>query len=333
MRTVLTFLVTVVVLVGFACGDDDSDDQSAGATTPAQQTTGESLTVGFVSLSRQLPFFLELEEGLKARAQEYGWELSVTDADFDPVKATDQIDNFITQQVDAIIVSPGDPESLIPAYERARDAGIPVISATQGLAAGNEELEAFVVTVDWATIGAQKADKIVEAIGGEGKVIALHAQPGSPFTEDQKAAMREVFEGQEGIDLAFEQESVTPTVDEGLRLATDALTANSDAVAIWAANDELALGAAQAVEEAGISHDEIYIVGTNGIDTAVEQIRQGNGIDYTIRLKSYTWGLQIGELTNDFLTKNESPSEHVIEAEIQELDSENVNDFTAEELR
>ena len=101
--------------------------------------------------------------------------------------------------------------------------------------------------------------------------------------------------------IVFNQEANGFNQEEGLRLAQDALTKNPDITAFWCDSDALALGAVQAINERGLDHSKILVLGSDGEPIAFDQIRAGDGIDYTRALHGYQWGLLTAKVANSYL--------------------------------
>ena len=85
--------------------------------------------IGVTLLTREHEFYRELEAGLREAAQKAGYELIVTSGDFDLAKQQSQIENFVVQRVDAIVVCPADSKGIGPAIDQANQAGVPVFTA------------------------------------------------------------------------------------------------------------------------------------------------------------------------------------------------------------
>src|SRR5437868_9324396 len=122
-RLVLAALAATVTVL--ACNKSDSGAGTGGnpgGTTPSK-------TIGVTLLTREHEFYRQLEAGLREAANAKGYKLIVTSGDFDLAKQQSQIDNFLVQKVDAIVVCPVDSKGIAPAIEKANAAKVPVFTA------------------------------------------------------------------------------------------------------------------------------------------------------------------------------------------------------------
>lgn len=260
MKAKLIFLVAISLIIG-ACAKKSADSNP----TTAKKKIGISL------LARTDVFYREMEDAMKASADANGFELIVQSGDKDLAKQQSQIDNFIVQKVDAIVLCPTDTQGIAPAIERANAAGIPVFTAD--IAAGGGKIVAHIAS-DNVAGGKLAGEYVVKALGGEGKVAVI----GHP--EVQSVIDRE--KGFKDVVTANPKMTLLPTIaaggkrDRALKAAEDILQGNPDVKAIFCINDETALGALQAVEAKGATG--VIIVGYDAAPEAVEKIKKGTAL-------------------------------------------------------
>lgn len=228
---------------------------------------GQEVTL---ALSTQTnPFFVQVRDGARDRAEELGVNLNVQDAGDDALQQANQMLNSIAMDAGAVIVNPVDSDAVGNSVEALNQADIPVIAVDRTANAG--ELTSFVAS-DNISGGKQAADALAAAIGAEGKVIMLQGIVGSSSSRDRGQGFREQIATYPGIEVVAEQTAGFDRT-EGLDVATNLLQANPDVVGIFAENDEMALGAIEAVgARAG---DEVAIVGFDGTLEGLAAVEAG----------------------------------------------------------
>lgn len=278
------FLLLAVSLFVTACAKQGGD----APATPAKKKIGVSL------LARTDVFYRDMEDAMKAAADANGFELIVQSGDKDLAKQQSQIDSFIVQKVDAIIVSPTDTQGIAPAIERANQAGIPVFTADIA-ASGNGKVVAHVAS-DNVAGGKLAGDFVVKALSGQGKVAVI-GHPEVQSVIDREKGFKDVIAANSGMTLL-------PTVaaggkrDRALKAAEDILQGNPDVKAIFCINDETALGALQAVEAKGVQG--VMIVGFDAAPEAVEKIKAGTALKASVAQQPK----EIGKMTIEAIVKH-----------------------------
>jgi ribose transport system substrate-binding protein len=214
------------------------------------------------------PFFVTLRNGAQKAAEKEGAELIVTDAQNDAATQQDDVQNFVTQQVDAILVNPVDTKSIVPAVQAANQANIPVLALDRGAAGGKIETLIASNNVKGGRIAARELIKLV----GSGPVAQLEGIPGTSAARDRGKGFEKAIDRREQIELVASQ---TANFDraEGLNVTENILQANPGIKGIFAQNDEMALGAVRALGERAGS--EVKIVGFDGIEDALKAIQNG----------------------------------------------------------
>ncbi len=223
-----------------------------------------------LSVSTQTnPFFVQLVEGAKKKAEELGVTLEVQDASDDAATQANHLQNAVTQQVACVIVNPTDSDAIASSVEALNKAKIPVIAVDRGSSSG--ELASFIAS-DNVAGGAQAADALATAISDKGKIIVLQGVPGASATRDRGKGFTDQIKTHSGIEVVAEQ---TANFDraEGLNVATNLLQANPDVVGIFAHNDEMALGAIEALgARAG---KEVKVVAFDGTADGLAAVEAG----------------------------------------------------------
>ena len=236
----LQSVVIVFSALAFAAGcarKDHAAGDSSGTATAASKTIGVTL------LTREDEFYRELEAGLRAAAAKHGYRVLITSGDRDLAKQQSQIDNFIVQHVDAIVVCPVDSRGIGPAIVRANAAKIPVFTAdiaSQGGAVVSH------VASDNIAGGRLAAEYIAKIIGDSGDVGVI-GENDVQTTIDRQQGFTEALAAHPKIKVVAQLDG-SGVRDRSLRAADDLLQAHPRVRAIFAINDESALGTLAAAQ-------------------------------------------------------------------------------------
>jgi ribose transport system substrate-binding protein len=229
--------------------------------------TAATKVVGVTLLTREQRFYQDLEAGLRAEAATKGYRLIITSGDFDLAKQQAQIENFVVQHVDAIIVCPVNSQGIGPAIGRAAAAHIPVVSADTK-AADAAVLSA--VASDNRAGGRLAATYMIRALGDSG-AVAVIGQPETQTGLDRQQAFID--------ELAHHPRMPVVAVlngggvrDRALKAADDILQGHPDLRGIFAINDETALGAVAAARARGKTPETFTVVGYDATPEAVAAI-------------------------------------------------------------
>jgi ribose transport system substrate-binding protein len=224
--------------------------------------------IGVTLLTREQHFYQDLEAGIKDAAARRGYRLVITSGDFDLAKQQAQIDNFVVQHVDAIVVCPVNSQGIGPAIDRATAAHIPVVSADTK-AAGTHVVAA--VSSDNHAGGQLAATYMVRALDDSG-AIAVIGQPETQTGLDrQQAFVDEIGRHPRMAVVAIVNGGGVR--DRALKAADDILQGHPELRGIFAINDETALGALAAANARGKTGATFTIVGYDATPEAVKSIR------------------------------------------------------------
>ncbi|MEM7390869.1 MAG: substrate-binding domain-containing protein [Verrucomicrobiota bacterium] len=246
-----------------------------GSMAQAKDNVG---TIGYSALTLTNPFFKTIADKMKEAAAEHGYELLVVSGERDVKKQADQIDDFITKEVSAIILNPCDSKSIGAAIKKANEAGIPVFTNDIKYDGNVGKVVSHVATDNYQ--GGKLAGEAMVKLLGEtgGKVAILH------FPQVESCQLR--VKGYQEIVDAHNQSGkggkiLTATTldgggvrDEGFKAGKDAIEAHPDLAAVFAINDPSALGAYAALEAAGKT-DQVKIIGFDGQYIGKKAILEG----------------------------------------------------------
>lgn len=262
-------------------------------TANTSKNAAAAKRIGVTLLTREDDFYRELEAGLQEAAKANNFQLLIQSGDKDLSRQQSQIDNFIVQKVEAIIVCPTDTRGIAPAIERANGANIPVFTAD--IAAGGGKVVSHVAS-DNVAGGRLAAEYVVKAINGAGKV-GIIGQPEVQSVVDRETGFKEEISKHANIQLA-------PVLngggvrDRALKAADDLIQGNPDLKAIFCINDETALGALSSAEARG--KNDLIIVGYDAAPEAVQAIKRGSALKADVAQQPRN----IGAKTIEAIAKN-----------------------------
>lgn len=228
----------------------------AGLAAHAQQ-----YTIGASLLTQQHPFYLELAQAMKNRAQRDGVRIDLSIANQDLNKQISDVEDFISKKVDAIILSPVDSSGVKAAVLKAHAAGIPVI--TVDIAANGVEVAAHVATDNYAG-GVKAGELMARATGGKGKIGVLH-YPAVQSVVDRVEGFRKALAAHPGMKIVSVQPGITRA--EALAAAQNMLQAHPDLAGIFGFGDDAALAALASVKAAH-KLAQVKVVGFDGMAEA-----------------------------------------------------------------
>ncbi|MER5791859.1 substrate-binding domain-containing protein [Streptomyces sp. NPDC001980] len=234
--------------------------------------TGSSSTNPKMGLSLSTlnnPFFVQIRAGAQAEAKKQGVDLTVTDAQNDASQQANQLQNFTSSGLGAIIVNPVDSDAASNSVKAAGKADIPVIAVDRGV---NNATTATLVASDNVTGGELAAKTIAEKLGGQGKIVILQGQAGTSAARERAQGFANGLKAYPGIQVVAQQPADFDRT-KGLDVMSNLLQAHPDVQGVIAANDEMALGAIKALgSKAGSS---VSVVGFDGTPDGLTAVRNG----------------------------------------------------------
>jgi ribose transport system substrate-binding protein len=200
------------------------------------------------------------------------------------VKQINGVQDLVARGVKGILISPIDAVGVNAAYDAAAAAKIPIVSVARGSASPNQTIH---VAMDEKQIGRDIAEWTAKRLGGKGTIAMLLGPSGAPTFRNLGDGYTEVIAKHPDIKIAFKTDGPL-TRERGVKHAEDALVANPDLAAIYTANDDVALGAMQAVLAANRA-GKTLVTGMNGVPPALRAVKEGN-VAMTVELNPVEWG-------------------------------------------
>lgn len=242
------------------------------------QTGGDDgqLVIGLTVPSLTHPFFIYLRDNVMAEAETLGVKVITMDAEDVAAKQMAICEDFIARGVDGVLMSPIGTDSLVPAVEALNQAGIPVATVDRKVGGGQVLVH---VGADNVEGGRAAARYIAERLGGKGKVIELEGTPGASPAIDRKKGFHQVIQPS-GIQVVASQTANFQRAS-GQSVMENLLQVHKDVQAVYAANDEMILGAIEAMEANNVKAQDVVTVGYDAIKDAMGYIREGR-LDATV---------------------------------------------------
>lgn len=271
MKKVLSLLLaSMMILLLSACGDKEQ---------PGAEPKQDQLRVAFIVKTLNNPFFVDMQKGAEKAAEELGLELYFTapEKETDIEKQIQLVENSIIDGFDAIVLSAAGPVELIPSIKKANKANIPVVLVNdtidfEALEAEGGEYITY-VGIDQAIAAGHAGKYVAEHFADGAKVAILEGVPGIVAGEQRKQGFLAEISGNSKIEVVASQPANWER-EQGFNVMQNLLQSHPEINVVYACNDEMALGAVEAIEQAGLT-GKITVLGFDATDDAKEAIKAG----------------------------------------------------------
>tara|TARA_R110001606_G_scaffold316730_1_gene463497 strand:- start:266 stop:1258 length:993 start_codon:yes stop_codon:yes gene_type:complete len=243
--------------------------------TNTQALAAEPIRIGAATYGLQGEFMQLWSEALENHPAVKSGDIEVTvfDGRYDALVQSNQFDSMITRQYDAILFVPIDADACVGPVIRAVSAGIPVVGSNTRC--NSDQLASFVGSND-VLAGQMVAEEVIEKIGDNGKVVVIEGPIGQSAQIDRAEGINKALAEHPGIEV-LERRTANWSRAEALSLMENWLTSHQDEIdGVIAQNDEMAIGAIQAIQASGRSLDDIAVAGVDGITDALNAVQQGH---------------------------------------------------------
>jgi ribose transport system substrate-binding protein len=260
MKKIISMLMALTLSLGILTGCTSKDG--------AGKDSEGSKKIGLIVSTLNNPFFVTLKEGAEAKAKELGYELIVLDSQNDPAKEVSNMEDITTKGVSLILLNPVDSDAAAASVQIANGSSIPVVTLDRAANGGKVETH---IASDNIAGGKMAGEYVVKQLGGKGNIVELEGIAGSSAARDRGQGFEQGIKGSE-LKLVSKQ---TADFDrtKGLSVMENILQGNSDIKAVFAQNDEMALGAQKALQDKGMN--DVLIVGFDATDDAVKAVKEG----------------------------------------------------------
>lgn len=259
MKKLLVLFMSLSMILMAACSM-----QPPEWAKPAKKNNLKDIKIGLSVSTLNNPFFVSLKNGVVKEAKAKGIEVIVIDAQNDSAKQVNDVQDLLQKGVDALLINPTDSAAISTAVQSANDIGIPVITLDRSADKGKVE---SLVASDNVKGGQMAATYIVEQLGKNAKVVELEGVPGASATRERGKGFHLVADKKLKV---VEKQSAHFDRTEGLNVMENIIQGNPDVQAVFAHNDEMALGALEAINSSG---KDILVVGFDGNDDALKSIK------------------------------------------------------------
>lgn len=267
-------------------------------------------------------FITLMAKGVEDKAAELGCDLVMLDAQQDAQNQITQIENLIAQEVDVIIVAAVDSDAIVPAIAMCEEAGIPLVGVNMLI---NTDEPYHYVGPDDVLAGELEMQYAIDEIGGEGNVVILEGPIGQSAQIQRLEGNMNVLDKYEGKVNLLAQQTANWSREEALSLVENWIqTFGDDLDAVVAQNDEMALGAIQALEAAGIK-DQVVVTGVDAIKDGCTAIKDGKLLG-TVYQDAHLEGSEAVQKAYDVLEGN------VTEKELSYINMTWINPENVDEL-
>ncbi len=264
-------------------------------------STAIAETLALIVSTLNNPFFVTLKDGAQAKADELGYKLLVLDSQNDPAKELANVEDVLNKKIALMMINPTDSDAVRSAIRAANRKKVPVVTLDRGAKSGKVISH---IASDNVQGGEMAGKLIADTLGGKGKVVELQGVPGTSAARDRGEGFNKAINAVSGIKVVASQ---TADFDrtKGLNVMENILQAQPEIDAVFAHNDEMALGAIKAIQAA---KRNIVVVGFDGTDDAVDAVNEGSMLA-TVAQQAAKIG-STGVETADKILKGQSVSEY-----------------------
>ena len=260
MKKIISMLMALTLSLGILTGCTGKDN--------AEKNDAGSKKIGLIVSTLNNPFFVTLKEGAEAKAKELGYELIVLDSQNDPAKEVSNMEDITTKGVSLVLLNPVDSDAAAASVQIANGSSIPVVTLDRAANGGDVKTH---IASDNVAGGKMAGEYIVAQLDGKGNIVELEGIAGSSAARDRGKGFEEGIKGSELKVVAKQTADFDRT--KGLSVMENILQGNKDIKAVFAQNDEMALGAQKALADAGMT--DVIIVGFDATDDAIKAVEEG----------------------------------------------------------
>ncbi|AGA21739.1 MULTISPECIES: ribose ABC transporter substrate-binding protein RbsB [Bacillus] len=258
---------------------------------PSNSGNKKEFTIGLSVSTLNNPFFVSLKKGIEKEAKKRGMKVIIVDAQNDSSKQTSDVEDLIQQGVDALLINPTDSSAISTAVESANAVGVPVVTIDRSAEQGKVET---LVASDNVKGGEMAATFIADKLGKGAKVAELEGVPGASATRERGSGFHNIAD--QKLQVVTKQ-SADFDRTKGLTVMENLLQGHPDIQAVFAHNDEMALGALEAINSSG---KDILVIGFDGNKDALASIKNGK-LSATVAQQPELIGKLATEAADDIL--------------------------------
>jgi len=258
MKKAFSMILVILLSTGFIFANGGNENNSE-----------DKILIGLSMNTLNNPFFVDVVSGAKKAAEDNGIELIVTDAQNQPSKQLEDVENLIQRKPDLLILDPSDSDAIVASVESANANDIPVLTIDRKSNGGDVIAH---IGFDAIHSGRIAGTYLAEQLNGKGKIVELMGIMGTNVAQDRSKGFNQIMDENPGFVIVAKQAAEFDRA-KAMEVMENILQANPEIDGVYAANDEMALGALEAIEAAG-RLEEITLIGCDAIDPALEKIRE-----------------------------------------------------------
>ena len=235
-----------------------------------------AFVVGFSQMEHNNPWRLAQTASLKAEAEKRHYELVVTDAQGQTSKQVSDVEDLVARGVDVILLAPREYEGLAPALQAAREAKVPVILIDREAAGTPGDDFVTFIGSNFVEQGERAGEWLVKETGGGAKIVELTGTPGSSVAIDRAKGFRQALARHPGMEIVASQTGDFSRANGQSVMQNIIQSKGREITAVYAHNDEMALGAIEALKAAGMTPGiHVTVISIDGERAALESIQRG----------------------------------------------------------
>lgn len=247
----------------------------------------KQLHIGVAAANFDDKWMSYMHEGFEQAAEKFDVKITMVDGKNDPAIQQGQVETFVTQGVDAIVIVPVQASSIGPILDEVERAEIPIVAVNRFPEEPNFSRLATYVGSNEVFAGTVQAKEIAKLLDGKGDVVIIHGQLGHPAEIGRTQGNKDIFDDYPGINIVREDTSEWQRA-KALELMENWIQTGINIDAVVANNDESAIGAAMALEQVGML-DDVLIAGVDATPDALKLMKDGK-LDVTVFQDAYGQG-------------------------------------------
>ncbi|KKY01299.1 D-ribose transporter subunit RbsB [Paraclostridium benzoelyticum] len=255
MKKFLSIMMTIVLSSFMLVGCSQKED--------------ETKKIGLIVSTLNNPFFVDLKKGVEKEAKKLGYEVVVLDSQNDPAKEVSNMEDITVKNVDLVLLNPVDSDSAVASVMIANNADLPVMTVDR-IANGGKV--ASHIASDNIAGGDMAAKFLIDKLGNKGNIVELEGIAGSSATRDRGKGFEDGIKGS-NLKIVSKQ-SADFDRTKGLTVMENIIQSQGKIDAVFAQNDEMALGASKALADANMK--DVLVVGFDATDDAVDAVKKGD---------------------------------------------------------
>lgn len=271
-KKIASILLSFAVILTGCTKSENTTTQAGGDAAAADK----KLVVGFSQIGAESAWRSAETQSIRSEAEKRGVQLNFSDAQQKQENQIKALRTFIAQKVDAIVLAPVVETGWEPVLRDVKSAGIPVILVDRGIKVADESLYTTLIASDFVKEGHMAGEWLIKKLNGKGNIVELQGTPGAAPAIDRKKGFADAIAGTPGMKIIKSQTGEF-TRAKGKEVMEAFLKSEGKNInAVYAHNDDMALGAIQAIEEAGMKPGtDIVIISIDGIKPAFEAMVAG----------------------------------------------------------